>query len=599
MEIVAGVVQSLIPLLVIAAVIAAIVAWRRREGLEAEEHRAGLIKRLYFYFATVIYMAVAAVGVILIARYVLDELFGPARLDRDVTQLALGVVLALIWTPVWAWHRSRMLALAEDDPVEQRSVLRKAATYLTLFVTAALTVQATVELLRWIFDARSFDGYAPSALVVWAGLWAITWTTERLEGQSTDDTKTVRRLYVYATAAYGLVMLAAGLAIVTYVIFREAYDGVVDLPVVLQRGEGLWGDTMKNAAAVTIVGAAAWAAHWLLFAREDTASDLRQFYLYTLAVMGGVVTTLSAGGVLLFGLLEWWIGTPAEDTANAHFRFLPGALAPLLVGLLLWAYHWTVVQQERSTLGELIVARRIYRYVMTALGLGALAAAVITLVPTVIAIIVTSAQEVLVGPDWWRDRIVLVLTLGILGLPVWGYNWYQAERRAAEFGPEERNSTPRRVLTIGVAALSGLAALGSVSHILFLLLDSTLEGDLSLTMLRDTKWSMGILAAAAIFGPYYWLILREDWQAAPAVPEEKVTKVVTLLVTDEGRPIVKQIEEALGVSVHVLQRADPDAGAPTLGAEDVDQLRARVADAPGDRVLIVADAGGVDVYSYR
>ena len=601
MEIVGGAVQSLIPLLVLAAIIAAIVAWRRREGLESdmEEHRAGLIKRLYFYFATFIYMMVAGVGVVLIARYVLDELFGPPRLDRDVTQLALGVVLALIWTPVWAWHRSRMLALIEDDAAEGRSVLRKAALYLTLFVTAALTVQASFQFLQWVFDARSFGGYAPAALVVWGSLWGLTWAAERREGQPTNDTKTVRRLYVYATATYGLGVLASGAAIVIYVIFREAYEGLIDLPVILQGEEPLWGDTMKNALAAAVVGAGAWGLHWFGFAREDNASDLRQFYLYTLAIMGGVVTTLSATGVLLFSLLQWWVGTPGEDSASAHFRFLPGALAPLLVGLLLWAYHWTVVQQERAAFGQLIVARRVYRYIMTALGIGALAAAIVTLVPTVVAIIVTSAQEVLIGPDWWRDRIVLVLTLAILSVPVWGYHWYQAQRNAAEFGGEERYSTARRALTFGVVGIATLAALGSVSHILFLLLNASLEGDISLTLLRDAKWSMGAFAAAMFIGPYYWLIIRQDWETAPPAPKAAEAKAVTLLIREEGQALVKQLENALGVRVRVLQRADLDETPPALTPEDIEQLRRRVTEAPGGRVLIVADTSGVNVYSYR
>src|SRR3972149_11389977 len=103
---------GIIPLVLLVAIIATIVwavySWRRREGLEAgAEEGAGFVKRVYYYFGTAVYMMVASVGVVLIARYVLDEIFGPARLEGDTTQLALGVVLALIWTPVWLWHRTR------------------------------------------------------------------------------------------------------------------------------------------------------------------------------------------------------------------------------------------------------------------------------------------------------------------------------------------------------------------------------------------------------------------------------------------------------------------------------------------------------------
>ena len=601
MEIVRGLIQLLIPLLVLAAIIAAIMSWRGREGLEAaREEGIGTVRRLYFYFGTFVYMIIASVGVVLVARYVLDQLFGPPALNPDVTLLALGVVLSAIWTPVWIWHRLRVQRLLEEEPEERTSILRKVSVYLTLGVTAALAAQASVELLRWILGARSFGGYPIAALVVWSGLWALAWAAEEGEGQPSDDTRTVRRLYLYAASAAGLAMLATGTTFVLYIIFRQAYEGAVSLPVLLESEETLWGDVMKTALAAALVGGGLWAAHWLRFARRDQRSDLRQFYLYTLAVLGGVVTTLSAAGVLLFGLLEWGIGTPQEDSASAHFRFLPGALAPLLIGLLLWAYHWATVQQERAAAGQLLAARRIYGYVMAALGLGALAGMVVALVSTVIAIAVTSAQDVLAGPDWWRDRIVLVLTLGVLGVPVWGYHWYAAQRSAAERGAEERHSLPRRVLIFGALGLGTLAFLGSVSHLLFLFLNAMLEEELSLTLLREAKWSMGALAAAVLLTPYHWLVFQEDRQVAvPPALRPAARKAVTLLIAEDGRPLVERIEAELGAKVRVLQRADEGVGLPDLSAEDLQLLDRRISEVTGSHVLLVADAKGVEVYSYR
>src|SRR3972149_4398022 len=92
---------------------------------------------------------------------------------------------------------------------------------------------------------------------------------------------------------------------------------------------------------------------------------------------------------------------------------------------------------------------------MAALGVGTLAAAVIVLVPTVIAIGITSAREVLVGPDWWRNRIALFLTFALLGGPVWSYYWFSMQRWAARGGPEERASLPRRVPRKTVTVLIG------------------------------------------------------------------------------------------------------------------------------------------------
>ena len=596
--------QLLIPLAVIGGIVAAIVAWRRREGLEAEaeaDRGIGTVKRLYFYAATFAYMIVAGVGIVLVGRYVLDELFGPQVLSRETGQLALGVALALIWTPIWVWHRLRVQRFVQEEPAERRSILRKLYVYLTLGVAAALAAQACVELLRWIFGARSFGGYPVAAVVVWSGLWAFHWIDERGEGQPTDETRTVRRIYLYFTSAYGLTMLAVGVSFAIYLVLREAYEGLFSVPLLLRGEEGLWGDVMKNALAAALVGAGLWAYHWLYVARLDTESAIRQFYLYVFAVLGGVITTLSATGVVVFGVLQWLIGTPEEPSATAHFRLLPGALSPLIIGLGLWFYHWATVQQERAAAGQLRAAKRIYGYVMAALGLGAVGASIVVLVPTAIGITVASAREVLVGTDWWRDRIVLVLTLGLVGVPVWAYYWFSMQRMAAAADAEERTSLPRRMLIFGVLGVGTLAFLGNISYLLFVFLEAVLEDTLSLTLLRDAKWSMGAVVAAGLLAPYYWLILQEDRQATgePGVGAAAPRKSVTVLIPEGGSAFIAQLEAVLGGKARVLRRLDPDVGTPELSADDLQGLERRVTEAAGSRVLLVADATGVQVYSYR
>ena len=604
MEILGGIGFLLVPLVIVAAIVAAAVGWRRREGLEGEREEdrgIGTAKRLYFYGATFVFMLVAGAGVVLVADYLLDDAFGPRVLSPGTGSLAVGVVLAFVWTPVWAWHRLRVMVFAEKEPAERRSILRKIYVYLTLGVTAALAAQASVELLRWVFGSQSFNGYPLAALLVWGGLWAFHWLTEEMEGQPTDETRTVRRLYLYATSAYSLTMLATGLSIVLYLVFREAYDGLVDLPLLARGDAEFGGDTMRNALAVAFVGAGVWAFHWLYAARDDAGSDVRQFYSYVLAVLGGVITVLVATGAIVFGVLQWLIGTPDDGTAAAHFRFLPGALSALVVGLGLWVYHWNIVRQERAAVGEAAVARRVYGYIMAALGLGALAAGMIVLIPTVIGIAITSAREVAVGVDWWRDRIVTVLTLGLIGGPVWGYYWFAMQRRLPPAGDDERTSLPRRMLVYGVIGVGALAILGSVSHILFLFLDARLGDGLSLAVLRDMKWSIGIAFTSGLFVQYHWLILREDRTATgdsvvgPAAPR----KSVTVLVGAGGGALVSQLEASLGGKVRVLRCVDANVGVPELSAEEIQGVERRVTDAEGSRVLLIVDTAGVQVYSYR
>jgi hypothetical protein len=175
------------------------------------------------------------------------------------------------------------------------------------------------------------------------------------------------------------------------------------------------------------------------------------------------------------------------------------------------------------------------------------------------------------------------------------------QRRAAIGGPEERTSLPRRVLVYGVLGVGTLAILGNISYLLYTFLDALLEDTLSLTLLREAKWAIGSVVAAGLIVPYYWLILREDRLALPEPVARPLVerKSVTVLIAEGGGPFVGQLEAALKGKVHVLHRADPDVGLPELSADDFQGLERRIAEAAGSRVLLVADATGVQVYSYR
>jgi hypothetical protein len=197
--------------------------------------------------------------------------------------------------------------------------------------------------------------------------------------------------------------------------------------------------------------------------------------------------------------------------------------------------------------------------------------------------------------------MTLVLTLALLAGPVWGLHWFPLQQRAVAEGAEERQSLPRRIYLYGVAAAATLTLLGSVSYLLFVSLNAMLENEMSLTLLRDAKWSMGTLVAAALFAPYHWLVLQEDRKAAQAAPAARAAPVksVSLLIAADGRGYAQQLEEALGGRVRLLQRMDTGVGVPRLSDEEIVRLKRRIAEAPGSQVLVVMDASGVQVYSYR
>jgi hypothetical protein len=59
------------------------------------------------------------------------------------------------------------------------------------------------------------------------------------------------------------------------------------------------------------------------------------------------------------------------------------------------------------------------------------------------------------------------------------------------------------------------------------------------------------------------------------------------------------LEAQLGIHVRLWQTLDSDAEVPTLTDEAIRAIQVRIAEAPGDRVLLTIDASGVRVVPYR
>ena len=260
--------------------------------------------------------------------------------------------LVIVGLPLWAFHWMLVQRYVREMPVERRSLIRKFYLYLVLAVSVGFLLFISVDLLRWVFGSESFSGFDWAAVIVWSLIWAFHWRIERAEGQPTAETLAIRRLYLYGVALVTLVMTAVGIGQIINIILFEGYETLFSLSVLVPTGSGLWRSAMRSAIALSMVGSVAWGAHWLYFARQDFGSILRQMYLYIFAILGGVVTVLIALGIIIGGFLMWLLGVPTDETVAAQFRFLPGALASLSVGVGLWAYHWMVVRREANAPGR-------------------------------------------------------------------------------------------------------------------------------------------------------------------------------------------------------------------------------------------------------
>jgi hypothetical protein len=596
-----------IPLFVFLAVVGGLVYGavflaRRRRGFAEVDPGIGTVRRLYYYGVSFVALMMAANGIVQIGIFVLEGVFGGQLLSPSRVQLATGLALIVVGLPLWGLHWRLISGHVRALPVERNSVLRKVYIYAVLGVAAVLALPGAVSILAFTFQTGSFRGYPWAALLVWGGVWAYHWWTERAEGQSTPETQTVRRLYLYAVSAAVLSASALGLGQIVHTVFREAYLSLTSQTVVNQAGSGLWTEPTRLALAMLLVTAPAWVAHFLLFARGDQESTLRQVYLYVFAAFGGVITVITATGIIAYWVLEWFIVVPSESAAT-HFRFLPGAATSLIVGGGILIYHFGVGRAEsRYAAPERQAAQQSYPYVLAAVGLVMTAFAIGALVDTVIVVMEGIGSQILAGDDRWRDSLVLALTFGLLGTPIWAYYWAQIRRRVLMNSDEERNSQARRMYIFGILGVGMLALLGSLSFILFVFFREILDGSVS-NIVGDARGAFDVLAPALVFVPYHWMLYREDRRLAPESEmlqlEASRRKAVTVLVGENAADFLESLEAALGYGVSPLRWADPEAIHPYLTPEEFQDLAYRIGDAEGANVLLVPDTDDVQVLSYH
>lgn len=595
----------LVFLIIIGLIIYGVVAWRRREHVAEIDPGIGTVRRLYFYAVAFVALMMAANGVVLLVRFVLDGLFGGTLVSSSNAMLAGGVSLTAVGLPLWIFHFRLIQRYVREIQVESRSLLRKLYMYLTMAVSGALIINSAVQLLRWAFGAGDFSGYHGGAVIIWAAVWAFHWRIEEAEGQATPDTLGVRRLYLYMASLATLAMLSFGVGRIAYLVLLEGYDALTSATILLSDDTGLWRPALRGALAVGIVGGLTWGLHWLYLARRDFGSALRQLYLYIFAILGGVITILTALAVALSGVLIWLLGG-ADDAAALHFRFLPGVVATLAVGVALWVYHWTVVQREvKASPQEELDARRAYVYIVSGIGLTAMAIGVFLLVGAALDLVVDSFSQVIAGREGLRrEPLAWSITLLALGGPLWGYYWASAQRLVKEGGAGETLSLARRIFVFAALGAGVLALLGSLSTALFLLLRDVLEGRLTSGTVDDLTIPIAIIVTAIIFVPYYWNVYRQDRDAVPPEARERlarpVRKEVTVLVA-AGDDVVARLQAALGYRVNVARWADADAATMSLSDDDCRQVASRVAAAPGRRVMVIpegAGGAGMRVVSY-
>jgi len=180
-----------------------------------------------------------------------------------------------------------------------------------------------------------------------------------------------------------------------------------------------------------------------------------------------------------------------------------------------------------------------------------------------------------------------------VGAPLWIGYWVPMQRIVSRGGPEDRSSVSRRAFVFAATGVSLLALLGSLTALLYQVLQPLLDGTLSLAILRDARWSIATALTAGAVAVYSLLVLREDQAALRRLePPPIVRRREVFVIAAASVPgVVRELEQVEGVRTRVMRRADEAGDSEPLPFAQLTALRAEVAAAEGTRFAVVVGAG--------
>ncbi|MCX6038782.1 MAG: DUF5671 domain-containing protein, partial [Chloroflexi bacterium] len=542
------------------------------------------IRRLYFYAVAFISLEVVLWGLIGLLR----SIFVPAVIGGSATRLAEALALILVGMPVFGLHWWVAQRDARREMDEHASGLRAFFLYAVLLSTLIPAIQSFLAVINRLFlEANHLSRLAAVvgsqqtwsdnliALLMNALIASYFLTVLRADWKqitlkapfgNRDYLETftiVRRISRYLWVLYGLFLTVAGVQQI--------------LLFILQIPPSTFGSLLRanfiNGLALTLVGTPVWVWAWKTVqdslsprapspVREpglprgnrdypagtgtipelaERESLLRLGLLYALS-LGGVITVLTSGGIVLDLLLRQILGE--KMLLQTFVQHISG---PLSIGVPLagvWAYYgnWLTRSMSRAgtgtTTSEVPDAprrsgmRRLYSYILSAIGLGA------TFIG--LRMVLAFVVDALLGGQAWGGTLRLSLTAALstlgVGLPLWLLTWRPMQAEAllpGDAGDHARRSLLRKIylyLALFVSVIGGMISAGSL---VYLLLNALLGGGAS-NVLQGSLKALEILTLFVLLGVYHGLTLGKDGKTATRALTEKHAAFPTLIFDVEN-----------------------------------------------------------------
>ena len=348
----------------------------RADGdLGLEEGWAGSWRRLFQLLAGILGLSLLITGAAdvlnLVWRLVLQP-FGESNLatvEFGWLQRGLAGSLAalLVGGLIWRLNNLYWDSLLDVQLQEGRTALRRLYLYVAAVLSAAFTLVPVAMLLRLgILVLLGVDDTENSnidnlttplgLLPVGALAWRWHWMQVTAEADRYGDTREgdfVRRLYYYAVAATGLLLLWIGLVDLLSALLDYLFIGEQSVEKDFRAYQ------LSSGLSLIAVGAPVWSLHWRTTqrtanqedetGRAERASWPRRLYLYGIALVGALLILFELA-LVVYRVLLWALGDPQADVFGAETQ---GRLVRAVTAATFWVVHLLAIRTDSRMVDEL------------------------------------------------------------------------------------------------------------------------------------------------------------------------------------------------------------------------------------------------------
>lgn len=359
---------------------------------------------------------------------------------------------------------------------------------------------------------------------------------------------------------WGLGVFAAGASTALSILFDEALiarTASLGLP---------WWSHALSALVWTAGGALIWWWHWIV---RGVRSARHGFAGVVLVFIAGVA---SAAWVLVGATLTLWhvlrLIFDRAESAHASLADLGYALAMLLVGLVVWAYHRPFIAGSR-----LVEATRL---ATSGVALAVAATGVGVLVNTILASFAAPLFDSGLTPMLLSGLAALAV-----GAPTWWFVWRPTHT-------PEVGVSARRVYLVAVFGVSALVALITLLVVGYRLFEVFLDPGSGQGVIEHIRVPLGLLAATLLVAWYHFAVWRGDRAATVDASVTPRLREVTLIAPAPGSEArIEAIRAATGVRVTLwTMTSEPDDTCPDTAA-----IVAALEGVASERVVVVAGPG--------